>query len=61
MGWFTDDAPDHEGYPVGVHVNVEAGRTRLVELDANSGRQTVTTIQAGCDCGWRSGLPLSPT
>jgi hypothetical protein len=51
MGWFTDDAPDHEGYPVAL---LECGDGNYLEPRRDGLRFTTNTLQAGCDCGWRS-------
>ena len=65
MGWQHDDAPGHEGYPVALvpvwpaetrnRVASWSDCTRFRELTDADGRVTgVHTIQAACECGWRS-------
>lgn len=59
MGWFNADAPYHEGYPVAC---IENGAGSFDELRREDPAQSVTHVQAGCDCGWRSPrLRVTPT
>lgn len=56
MGWFSDDAPDHEGYPVAlVERDGPMRGLHFAELHSGDAAATgITTIQAACECGWRS-------
>jgi hypothetical protein len=59
MGWFRFDDPDnHEGFVVGV---VRDGEYRWRELGLDDRDPiAVTTIQIGCECGWRSQRLTAP-
>lgn len=70
MGWINEDAPQHEGYLVALVLEEERSadglhvmRTRWRELsglvhDEETARRydgaRISTVQVGCDCGWRS-------
>lgn len=66
MGWFSDNAPGHEGYVVGLVLDRERGLARneywreLSPSDEQLGRIPVRRIQVGCDCGWRSRVIVAP-
>lgn len=59
MGFFRDDAPGHEGYPIAfvLRDGCSAGSELFRELQYprdNTDRSDIERIAAGCDCGWRS-------
>lgn len=73
MGWFdTDSDPDgrHEGYIVGlvpaIDADGEVSTWRFRELSSAAGDDPgaidlpLSTVQAGCDCGWRSPRMQAP-
>jgi hypothetical protein len=65
MGWVNEDAPEHEGYVVGLVEEEErvGGYVRLRELaypkdDCQLSR--VRFFQSACECGWRSRRFFAP-
>jgi hypothetical protein len=58
MGWFSDEAPGHEGYVVGL---VEVGPYRWRELGVDDQvAEAIRWVQVGCECGWRSCRMIAP-
>lgn len=59
MGWFRDEHPEHEGYPVAyvVRDGCQPDSHLFRELGYpgdNTTRLDVRRVGAGCTCGWRS-------
>jgi len=57
MGWYSEEAPGHEGHAVGVLKLVDglSGTRYLATVDApDPSVQEVQYACAICDCGWRS-------
>ena len=59
MGWYSDDALGHEGWPVGlIAVDGEDLYTATHFVELQRPRDRIRTgvhhAQAGCECGWRS-------
>ena len=64
MGWLNDNAPGHEGWLVALVRDEEHGLARndyFRELELCDTRtRFVSTMQVGCDCGWRSPRMAAP-
>lgn len=64
MGWFIEDKPHHEGYLVGLVREERGGWTYWRELaypaDQHRAEGDITTVQVGCECGWRSSRLVAP-
>lgn len=60
MGWFSEDAPQCEGYVVGLEVDPDK-RANYRELRYPDERpRIVHAVQVGCECGWRSPIMTAP-
>ena len=65
MGWMFSNAPEHEGYLIGI-VQQDELRWRELGFDDEArarGRRygiPLSMIQVGCDCGWRSPRIAAP-
>ncbi len=51
MGWCCEEFPAHEGYLRGL---VKLDDYRFRELGKEDPDQQIRTVQAVCECGWRS-------
>jgi hypothetical protein len=59
MGWQHSDRPGHEGHIVAVALEGSLWRELRYPHDSEP-RGAVSTIQVGCDCGWRSPRMTAP-
>lgn len=64
MGWVNEDAPEHEGYVVGLVEEETVGTyVRLRELAYPKDEYRLSQVgyfQSACECGWRSRRFVAP-